>query len=68
MTTTKNTQNTSNKAESGRAGMIIELINGNIIVRHGSATDEVLLEIPDAEAGSWDKIWKTLRDLKSINN
>ena len=54
--------------ESGRAGMIIELINGNIIVRHGSATDEVLLEIPDAEAGSWDKIWKTLRDLKSINN
>jgi len=56
------------ETESGRAGMIIELINGNIIVRHGSSTDEILLEIENAEAGSWDKIWKTLRNLKSINN
>jgi hypothetical protein len=56
------------ETEIGRAGMIIELINGNIIVKHGSATDEVLLEINDAEAGSWDKIWNTLRNLKSIND
>jgi hypothetical protein len=64
----ENTKKRNTEVEIGRAAMIIELINGNIIVRHGSATDEVLLEINDAEAGSWDKIWKTLRNLKSINN
>lgn len=53
--------------ERGEASILIELKDGNITVWHGTEDKEhktPLLEIPNAKAGSWDKIWKTLKSLK----
>ena len=52
------------KKERGSACIFIELTEGNITVYHGESKKQtVLLEIKNASAGSWDKIWKTLTKL-----
>lgn len=51
--------------EKGAASIVIELENGKITVTHGTAA-VTLHEVENAQAGSWDKIWKTIRALKSV--
>ena len=49
----------------GQASIFIEVEDGNITVTHG--TDKVvLLEKKNAVLGSWDEIWETLRNIKTI--
>lgn len=56
-----------NEIEKGAASVFIELANGDITVTHG--TDKaILLYIPNAKAGSWDKLWDFLRTLKAENS
>jgi len=50
--------------EKGQASILIKLEDGNITVIHGT-DNVVLLDIPNVEVGAWDKIWETLRNLKS---
>ncbi len=49
--------------DAGAASITISLEDGNISVHHHEGP--LLLEVKNAEAGSWDKIWETLRSLKS---
>ncbi len=50
--------------ETGEASIRIELRSGNITVWHGTEDNGTpLLEILNAKAGSWDKIWETLNSL-----
>jgi len=50
--------------EKGAASILIELVDGNIIVKHGT-DGAVLLEILNAPTGAWDKIWQTLEAIKT---
>ena len=50
--------------ERGAADINIELSAGTITVRH-SEGGTILLQIEDAELGSWCKIWDTLEAIKS---
>lgn len=59
--------------ERGEASIFIELKDGDITVYHGTEGQNregrgngkaILKEIKNAKAGSWDKIWKVLEDLK----
>jgi hypothetical protein len=53
--------------EQGSASIIIELHNGDIVVKHG--TDKsILKKIDNVKYGSWSKIWKTLNMIQSVNN
>ena len=53
------------QTEQGSASIIIELRNGNIVVKHG--TDKATLKsIDNAVQGSWEKIWKTLNSIQTI--
>jgi len=54
-----------NKKETGQASILIELKDSNIAVKHGD-DKTVLLEKKNVEIGSWNRIWKTLKDLKTI--
>lgn len=53
------------KVERGAASIFIQLSNGKITVTHGTAA-VTLHEIKNAQSGSWDKIWKTIRAIKSV--
>ena len=51
--------------EMGEASILIELVDGNIIVKHGTEDNGIpLLVKKNVKIGSWDKIWKTLNSLK----
>tara|TARA_R100000008_G_scaffold84793_2_gene73123 strand:- start:847 stop:1023 length:177 start_codon:yes stop_codon:yes gene_type:complete len=47
--------------EEGMASINIELKEGVITVRHGTADDVLLTTV--APKGSWDSIFKTLNDI-----
>jgi hypothetical protein len=53
------------KIEAGAAHFSADLSGGTITVRHGT-TNEILRQIKNAEAGSWDKIWNAIRAIKSV--
>lgn len=55
-----------NETERGEASMIIELRDGNIIVKHGE-NGRILLVKRGVVEGSWSKIWETLKAIKEIN-
>lgn len=52
--------------EKGAASIFIELENGNITVKHGT-DGHILHKVIDAEEGSWDKIWNTIRNIRDIH-
>ena len=53
------------KTEPGAASLLITLADGNITVRHG--TDKVvLLEAIDVVAGSWNELWSTLYNFRTL--
>jgi len=51
--------------ERGMASMLVELVDGNITVKHGD-DGTVLLEKKNVEDGSWDRIWELLRNLRTV--
>lgn len=57
---------TKKQIEKGSAHMYIDLRSGNITVYHGENKKTILFQVKNAENGSYDKIWKTLRSLKSV--
>lgn len=57
---------TKEQTEQGSASIIIELHNGNIVVKHGTDKN-VIKRIDNVMTGSWHKIWKTLRSIQSVN-
>jgi len=52
--------------ERGSAHIYIDMRKGNITVYHGDNMKSILFQIKNAEDGSWDKIWRTIRSLKSV--
>lgn len=48
--------------DPGSASIRIDLHDGKIIVYHGQ-DGGVLKTIPEAKAGSWNKIWEVLNNL-----
>jgi len=50
--------------EKGSAEFKVTLSDGNITITRNSG--HILHEIKDAEEGSFDKIWETIRSLKSV--
>lgn len=52
--------------DAGNASITITLEDGCISVYHHEGP--LLLEVENAEDGSWDKIWETLHSLKSVTN
>jgi len=52
--------------EAGAAGITVTLEDGTISVHHHEGP--LLLEIKNAKAGSWDKIWDTLRSLQPVKS
>lgn len=51
--------------EAGQARVIIDLTKGIITVRHGASAGEPVLAQWTANAGDWDELWKTIRQLKT---
>jgi hypothetical protein len=60
----KSTKTQWRSYELGAASINVELINGNIIVKHGE-DESVLLKIKNVKQGSWDKIWEALYSIES---
>jgi hypothetical protein len=60
----KSTKTQWSSYELGAASINVELINGNIIVKHGE-DESVLLKIKNVKQGSWDKIWEVLYSIES---
>lgn len=52
-------------SEKGSAEINITFKNGTITVKHFDGT--VLKTIENAEIGSWDKLFSTINNLKSVN-
>ena len=62
---TPETATLNDRKESGAASLKIEMSDGNITVIHG--TDDVVLhKIENAKQGSWNKLWETIKSLKSV--
>ena len=56
---------TKKKIEQGSAHIYINLSKGDITVYHGDKK-RILFQVKNAEDGSWDKIWKAIRSIKSV--
>lgn len=59
---------TQQKIETGAASVLIELSAGTVTVKHGADDTTILLQIKNAEQGSWNKIWNALSSIKSTTN
>ena len=52
--------------EAGAASIFIKLSQGTITVKHGT-DGTVLKQIDRAKDGSWNKIWDSINDIKSVD-
>jgi hypothetical protein len=65
-------KSTNSSSEKGSAAVYILLENGNISVYRGddvlpnTKTPTILYEVKNVKKDSWEKIWLTLENLKSV--
>ena len=57
---------TKKQVERGSAHIYLDLSKGNITLYHGDNMKRILFQVKNAEEGSWDKIMKTIRSIKSV--
>ena len=53
--------------DAGSAVIVVELRNGNIIVRHGEC-GTTLKRINKAKVGSWDSLWDAINKIESVES
>jgi hypothetical protein len=59
----KSTKSEWRSYELGAASITVELMDGNIVVKHGE-DGSVLLTKKNVKQGSWDKLWKALESIE----